>query len=107
MWMKEMIREQMFRLLGKEVPYHTAVQLSARSLSAHMLHLDVTLLVSHKSHKGILIGKEGRMLKQIGEQSRIALEKHVKKKIMLRLWVKIEKSWHNQDAFIEDLIGPL
>ena len=90
----EIIREQIFRNTGQELPYATKVRAEAPKPLGKGLRLDVTLVVGKKSHKGMLIGKQGSFLKNLGIKSRELLEAHFQKKITLKLWVKVEEHWH-------------
>lgn len=89
----EIIREQIFRCTAQELPYATKVEAAAPRACGSSLRCDVDVIVGKKSHKGMIIGKGGSFIKKIGTQSRILLEAHFKQKIILKLWVKVEKRW--------------
>lgn len=99
----EIVREQIFRGLGQELPYSTRVKASTLRDTGQHLYCDVTLVVGKKSHKGMLIGKKGHFLKTIGKDSREILERHFKRKLVLKLWVRVEENWqrklHPDDDF--------
>ncbi len=92
----EIIREKIFLLLKEEVPYGTAVKVDEYKVRANILHIQATIFVEKKSQKGILIGKEGRMLKQIGQLSRLELEENLGRKVFLQLWVKLREGWRKK-----------
>lgn len=89
----EMIREQLFRLLGDELPYATAVELQQMELDGKTYHISADIWVDRDNHKGIVIGKQGVKLKQIGTKSRITCEELLGKKVFLELFVKVRKGW--------------
>lgn len=89
----EMIREQLFRLLGDELPYATAVELQQMELDKKTYHISADIWVDRDNHKGIVIGKQGVKLKQIGSKSRIEIENFLEKKVFLELYVKVRKGW--------------
>lgn len=96
----EIIREKMLRLLDKEVPHGVAVAIEGmkeRNDSSTITDIDATIICEKDSHKGIIIGKNAAMLKRIGTDARVDLEKFFNCKINLQLWVKVKKDWRNKD----------
>jgi GTP-binding protein Era len=91
----EMVREKLFRQLGQEVPYSTAVTVEAwRELSdSGRVEIEAVIHVERESQKGIVIGKGGQMLKRIGIDARRDLERMLAAKVHLRLFVRVEKGW--------------
>lgn len=89
----EMIREKIFRLTGQEIPYSTAVTIDSFSESAKLIKIHATVHVERDSQKGIIIGKDGAKLRQIGEASRKDIEKLVGTKVFLKLFIRVQKNW--------------
>lgn len=91
----ELIREKVFRLTGEEIPYATAVTVDAfdEGTKDKTVRIHATIHVERASQKGIVIGKDGRKLKQIGEASRRDIEKMLGCKVYLRLFVRVQKNW--------------
>ena len=98
----EIIREKMLRLLDKEIPHGVAVaieKMRERS-DKDLIDIEATIFCERESHKGILIGKQGAMLKKIGSYAREDLEDFFDCKINLQLWVKVKEDWRNRDALL-------
>lgn len=91
----EMIREKVFRLTGQEIPYSTAVTVTSFSeeKKGALVIIDATIHVERNSQKGMIIGKNGKMLKLIGMESRKEIERMVGSKVFLRLFVRVHKNW--------------
>jgi GTP-binding protein Era len=91
----EMIREKVFRLAGQEIPYSTAVTVTSFSeeKKGALIKIDATIHVERVSQKGMIIGKNGKMLKLIGMESRKEIERMVGAKIYLKLFVRVQKNW--------------
>lgn len=89
----EMIREQLFQLLGDELPYSTAVELQQMELDGKTYHISADIWVEKDNHKGIVIGKQGTKLKQIGSRARLQIQELLGKKVFLELFVKVRKGW--------------
>ncbi len=96
----ELIREQLLRNLSEEVPHGTAVSIESMKEKKSGWIIDANIFCERKSHKGIIIGKEGATLKKIGTAARIEAEKLLDKKVTLRLWVKVKKDWRNDEKSI-------
>lgn len=96
----ELIREQLLRNLSEEVPHGTAVEILSMKEKADKWSIDANIFCEKKSHKGIIIGKEGQMLKKIGTAARIEAEKLLDKKVSLKLWVKVRKDWRSDEKGI-------
>lgn len=98
----EMIREKMLRLLDKEIPHGTAVvieRMKSRN-DKNIIYIDATIYCERNSHKGIIIGKQGKMLKKIGTYARQDMEAFFECKVNLTLWVKVKEDWRNRDALL-------
>ena len=89
----ELIREKAFRLTGQEIPYSIAVTIDKFSENPRIINIHATLHVERDSQKGIVIGKGGSKLKQIGESARKDIEKLLGTKIFLKLFVRVQKNW--------------
>lgn len=100
----EMIREKALRLLDKEVPHGIAVvidQMKDRE-SGNIVDIDATIICERDSHKGIIIGKQGAMLKKIGTQARKDMENLLNTKVNLKLWVKVKKDWRDSEFLLKN-----
>jgi GTP-binding protein Era len=89
----EMIREKVFRLTGQEIPYASAVTVDSYSEGKNLVKIDATIHVERDSQKGIVIGKGGAKLKQIGEDARNEIERLIGQKVFLKLFVRVQKNW--------------
>ena len=100
----EAIREKALRLLSKEVPHGIAVEiLSMKKDESGKYHIDANLLCEKDSHKGIIIGKNGTMLKKISTYARQDIEKFFETKVSLKLWVKVKKDWRDSQIMLKEL----
>ena len=100
----EMIREKALRCLDEEIPHGIAVaidRMKERS-DGKMIDIDATIICEKDSHKGIIIGKGGAMLRRIGSQARMEIEKMMEMKVNLQLWVKVKKDWRDSDFMIKN-----
>ena len=88
---KEIIREKVFRLTGMEIPYSSAVTVDAFDVEKKLIVIHASIHVVRDSQKGIIIGKKGAMLTQIGTKARIDIEKMTGSKVLLKLFVKVTK----------------
>ena len=99
----ELVREQIFRKLQQELPYSTAVQVERFEEDPSCLRLDCLVCVERESQKGILIGKGGSMLKQIGTAAREKIEKLLGQRVFLALHVKVVKQWTRKTHHLQAL----
>ena len=97
----EIIREKVIRLLGDELPYETAVVIELLNEKKDVFEIDANIYVSKQSQKSIVIGKGGDKIKSIGTAARIDLERKLNKKVMLKLWCKVQKNWVNNPISLE------
>ncbi len=102
---QEIIREKILINTKDEIPHSVAVQIEKYEEQTELDKIYVNIFVEHDSQKGILIGKNGSMLKKIGMQSRKELEELVQKKVFLSLQVKVEKDWRKKQKNIENWIN--
>ena len=99
----ELIREKIIRKLGDELPHDTFVKIDLIEDKEEIVEIQATIYVSRKSQKQIVIGSGGEVLKQIGKQSRLEIEKYLNKKVFLKTWVKVKKNWNTDSGFIQSL----
>lgn len=100
----ELIREQALRLLDKEIPHGIAVVIDSMKerKNADIIDIDATIICERDSHKGIIIGKQGGMLKKIGSNARYGMERLLDTKVNLKLWVKVKKDWRDTDTLLKN-----
>lgn len=103
---EELIREKALRLLDQEVPHGIYVEVEKMKLrktskNQDIYDIEATIYVLRKSHKGIVIGKDGSMLKRIGTYARQDIEKMLDTKVNLKLWVKIKEGWQDNDSIVK------
>ncbi len=98
----ELIREQVFRMTGEEIPYATAVTVDTfeEKKEGRLISIDATIHLERNSQKGIIIGKNGAKLKQIGTRSREQIEQLLGTKVFLKLFVRIQKNWRKDTKAI-------
>src|SRR6056297_73029 len=97
----EMIREKMFYLLREEIPFGISVLIEEmEERNDNIMYIRSNIYVEKKSHKGIIIGKNGKMLKKIGVRARKDIEKLLQQKVYLDLWIKIEKDWRDNKVLL-------
>jgi GTPase len=100
----ELIREQIFAQTAQEVPYQTAVLVEhLEDTASGVLRVEATIFVERDSQKGIVIGKRGNRLKQIGQTARREIERLLNAHVYLALWVKVRKDWSENEQFIRDM----
>lgn len=99
----EMIREKIFRLTGQEIPYASAVTIDSftEKKSKGVVAIEATIHIERDSQKGIIIGKNGTKLKQIGMQAREEIEQLIGTKVFLQLFVKVDKDWSKSDRTLK------
>jgi len=99
----EMIREKLLRMLDKEVPHGTAVEITRFSeRDDGIIDLEATIYCEKASHKGIIIGKHGAMLKKIGEDARKDIEEFMGTKVFLQTWVKVKEKWRDSNSLLRN-----
>lgn len=101
----ELIREKALRLLKDEIPHGIAVSIDSmkeRPGKNLLYDIDATIVCERDSHKGIIIGKQGAMLKKIGSKARIDIEDMLEAKVNLKLWVKVKKDWRDSDFLLKN-----
>lgn len=100
----EMIREKALRCLDKEIPHGIAVVIDRMKdrERGNIVDIDATIICERDSHKGIIIGKQGVMLKKIGTQARKDMENLLDTKVNLKLWVKVKKDWRDSEFLLKN-----
>lgn len=108
----ELIREKALRLLEDEIPHGIAVSIESmkekpkagagKNTHGKICHIEATIVCEKESHKGIIIGKEGAMLKKIGQSARREIEALLECQVNLRLWVKVKKDWRGSDSLMKN-----
>ena len=101
----EIIREKILHLLDKEIPHGVAVTVERmrERESSSIIDIDAIIYCERASHKGILIGKQGTMLKKIGTAARIDMESFWGTKVNLKIWVKVKEDWRNREFILHNL----
>ena len=100
----EFIREKTLRLLNQEIPHGIAVEIERMKLrDTGTYEIHAAIYCEKQSHKGIIIGKGGEKLKQIGKQARQDIERFLGSKVYLQLWVRVKEDWRNRETFITDI----
>ena len=97
-FVSEIIREKIFNFCQKEIPYSTQIEIEMYEDTVHLIRIRAIIIVERDSQKGIIIGKGGEMLKKIGRQSRIDIQKFLDKKVFLETFVKVDKDWRSSEA---------
>ncbi|WP_210365974.1 GTPase Era [Bacillus sp. REN3] len=100
----ELIREKALHMTREEIPHSLAVMIEKmeRQPEKDMVHIMATIIVERDSQKGIVIGKQGSMLKEIGKKARVDIENLLGTKVFLELWVKVQKDWRNKVSQLRD-----
>lgn len=98
----ELIREKTLRLLKDEIPHGVAVSIESMKYKKTIVDIEATIFCEKDSHKGIIIGKNGEMLKKIGSQARYDIEKLLERQANLQLWVKVKKDWRDSDFLLKN-----
>ena len=98
----EIIREKALHALSDEIPHGIAVGIDQMKERKGIIDIDATIVCERDSHKGIIIGKQGAMLKKIGTNARYEMERLLDTKVNLKLWVKVKKDWRDSDFLIKN-----
>ena len=99
----EVIREKLIRALAKELPYELTVEIECFSEEANLISIHAIIWVERDTQKSIVIGAKGKVLKKVGQQARVDLEKMMSKKIYLQLWVKVKRGWSDSERALRNL----
>ena len=98
----ELIREKALRCLEEEIPHGIAVTIEKMKWRGRIVDIEATIICERESHKGIIIGKQGGMLKKIGSHARRDIEDLLESKVNLQLWVKVKKDWRDSDFLLKN-----
>lgn len=100
----EIIREKALHALDEEIPHSIAVTIEKmrERKGQHIVDIEATIICERDSHKGIIIGKQGSMLKKIGSNARFEIEKMLEERVNLKIWVKVKKDWRDSDTLMKN-----
>jgi len=106
-WLAEIVREKILNSMYEEIPHGTAVQIESMEFSKtnkgeDIVDIGVVIICEKQSHKGMIIGKQGAMLKKIGQIAREEMEDYFEQKVNMKIWVKVKEDWRNSDVLITD-----
>lgn len=99
----EIIREKALYLLNDEIPHGIAVLIEKYEEEENIVNIDASIICEKQSHKPIILGNKGQMLKKIGHNSRVSIQKLIRKKVMLNIFVKVKPNWKNNLEFLDTL----
>lgn len=101
----ELIREKILKLISEEVPHGTGVEVISfkERQGKNLVDIEANIYCEKETHKGIIIGKDGKMLKKIGTLARTEIENLLGAKVYLQLWVKVKPDWRNSDNMLKNL----
>ncbi len=99
----EIIREKALFFLNQEIPHGIAVVVSKYEETELIINIDADIICEKASHKAIILGRQGEMIKSIGHNARVTIQKIVQKKVMLKLFVKVKSNWKNNLEFLNSL----
>ena len=99
----EIIREKALRFMRDEIPHGIAVVIDKMEFKSGLCDMEATIICERDSHKGMIIGKGGQMLKKIGSSARADIEKLLDIQVNLKLWVKVRDSWRDDEYLLKDL----
>ena len=103
----EIIREKMLWKLNDEIPHGVAVEIVSFKEKKEVSVISANIICEKQSHKQIIIGAKGQMLKEIGTKSRLEIEKLLGKRVSLDLFVKVREDWRENGSFVNNLYGDL
>ena len=100
----ELVREKALRLLSQEIPHGIAVVIERMKTrkNGNIVDIEAVIVCERESHKRIIIGKKGAMIKEIGTQAREEMENLLDTKVNLKLWVKVRKDWRDSDILLKN-----
>ena len=101
-FVSELIREQIFVLFEEEIPYHAAVIIQSFEEKPNVTVIRADIIVSRETQKVILLGKSGSMIKQLGINSRVAIEAFLQKKVHLELFIKVRPKWRDNEIYLRE-----
>lgn len=98
----ELIREKIFELFGEEVPYQTTVLVTEFKEKSTLIKIAADIIVHRETQKGIILGERGKMIKQLGTESRASIEQFLGSKVFLELFVKVKPKWRDDDLRLKE-----
>lgn len=98
----ELVREKALKCLNDEIPHGVAVTVESMNFKENIVDIDATIICERESHKGIIIGKGGQMIKKIGSAARYEIEDLLESKVNLKLWTKVRKDWRDSDILLKN-----
>ena len=98
----ELIREKALHCLQDEIPHGIAVAIDQMKKKGKVMHIDATIICERDTHKGIIIGKQGSMLKKIGSTARYEIEQMLGCQVNLKIWVKVKKDWRDSEYLMKN-----
>lgn len=98
----ELVREKALKCLSDEIPHGVAVTVESMEFKESIVNIDATIICERESHKGIIIGKGGGMIKKIGSAARYEIEELLDSKVNLKLWIKVRKDWRDSDILLKN-----
>lgn len=101
-FVSEIIREKIFTLFEEEIPYHTTVQVTEFKEKTTLIKIRAEIIVQRETQKAIIIGENGRMIKQVGTLARQEIEQFLQHKVFLELFVKVRKDWRENDLYLKE-----
>ena len=104
----EIIREKIMNIVSQEIPYHVAVVVEEMKYREEkdLYYIKANIIVERRAHKMIIIGENGRLIKEIGKQAREEIEAFLKARVYLDLWVKIKEHWTKKEPLIKEYLDP-
>jgi GTP-binding protein Era len=99
----ELVREKLFRKLGKELPYGLTVEIEQYREESGITHIHALIWIERQSQKSIVIGRQGRVLKDVGQQARRDIEELIDGRVNLKLWVKVKEGWADDERALHSL----
>jgi GTP-binding protein Era len=99
----ERVREKLFRKLGKELPYGLTVEIERFRRERNIIHIHALIWVERQSQKAIVIGRQGRLIKEVGREARTEIESLLDSRVNLKLWVKVKEGWADDERALRSL----
>ncbi len=100
---REIVREKLLFYTKDEIPHSIAIEIVNIENTPKIAKYDINIYVERDSQKGIIIGKDGNLLKKVGREARLEIEALLEKKVFLNLWVKVKKNWRKKKDFLKEL----
>jgi GTP-binding protein Era len=98
----ELVREKIYQLYQDEIPYHTTVIVQEYKEKLTLVKIRAEIIVQRETQKGIILGEGGKMIRQLGTESRIEIEKFIGHKVFLELFVKVRPKWRDSDLHLKE-----